>query len=341
MATRETTRLLDGLAFVESPRWHDDRLWFSHWGAEEIIAVDLDGTSEVVGRGPAGFGWATEWLPDGRMLLTGPELCGEEPDGTMVRHADLGDDRGRRLGRDRRRRQRQRLREQHQLRLHGRRAAVVAAGHRRLVTPDGAARRVVDGIAFPNGMVITPDGSTLILSESFTGRLLAFDIAPDGSLVEPSGVGRGHRARRHLPRRRGLHLDPRPADALGRASTRRRRDHRTHPGREGPVPRRCSAGPMARRSSSCSPSGPASRTPRSRSPSAPARCAWCTSTCPTPAAPSPPIGGRLAHSCQHREQLAVRERRTRSWRDSILPLLQSRPRDPHCRRRLFQRHPSR
>ena len=82
MATRDTTRLLDGLAFVESPRWHDDRLWFSHWGAEEIIAVDLDGTSEVVGRGPAGFGWATEWLPDGRMLLTGPELLREEPDGT-------------------------------------------------------------------------------------------------------------------------------------------------------------------------------------------------------------------------------------------------------------------
>src|SRR3984957_10178201 len=89
MATRETTLLLDGLAFVESPRWHDDRLWFSHWGTEEIIAVDLDGKSEVVGRGPAGMGWATEWLPDGRMLLTGPELLRQELDGTMVRHADL------------------------------------------------------------------------------------------------------------------------------------------------------------------------------------------------------------------------------------------------------------
>src|SRR4029077_15627938 len=90
MATRDTTRLLDGLAFVESPRWHDDRLWFSHWGAGEIIAVDLDGTSEVVGRAPAGFGGATEWRPAGRMLLPGPELLREEPDGPGVRHADLG-----------------------------------------------------------------------------------------------------------------------------------------------------------------------------------------------------------------------------------------------------------
>jgi sugar lactone lactonase YvrE len=59
MATRETTVLLDGLAFVESPRWRDDRLWFSHWGTEEIVAVDLDGKSEVVGCGPADFGLAT------------------------------------------------------------------------------------------------------------------------------------------------------------------------------------------------------------------------------------------------------------------------------------------
>ena len=120
MATRDTTLLLDGLAFVESPRWHDDRLWFSHWGTEEIVAVDLDGKSEVVGRGPAGFGWATEWLPDGRMLLTGTRAAARgtrRDDGAPRRSLP---DRRRGLGRDRRERQRQRLREQHQLRLHGR-----------------------------------------------------------------------------------------------------------------------------------------------------------------------------------------------------------------------------
>jgi sugar lactone lactonase YvrE len=191
--TDQTELLLDGLAYVESPRWHDDRLWFSHWGTEEIVAVDLDGKSEVVGRGPAGMGWATEWLPDGRMLLTGPELLRREPDGTMVRHADLGAISG------------------------GGWAEIVvnangnvyvnsinfdfmggalpadAPGVAVLVTPDGSARRVADGIAFPNGMVITPDGSTLIMSESFTGRLLAFDIDADGGLanrrVWADGIG--------------------------------------------------------------------------------------------------------------------------------------------------------
>ena len=58
--------LLDGLAYVESPRWHDGRLWFSNWGTRQIVAVDLDGKSDVVGEGPDGLGWATNWLPDGR-----------------------------------------------------------------------------------------------------------------------------------------------------------------------------------------------------------------------------------------------------------------------------------
>src|SRR3954447_22721865 len=90
LPTRQEPRvLLSGLALVESPRWHDGRLWFSHWGAEEIVAVDLDGKSEVVGHGPPGLGWATEWLPDGRMLVTGQELMRGEPDGSMVRHADV------------------------------------------------------------------------------------------------------------------------------------------------------------------------------------------------------------------------------------------------------------
>ena len=81
--------LLDGLAMPESPRWHDGRLWFSNWGTREIVAVDLDGNSEVVAEGPDGLGWATGWLPDGRMLVTGPELIRVEHDGSRVRLADL------------------------------------------------------------------------------------------------------------------------------------------------------------------------------------------------------------------------------------------------------------
>lgn len=81
--------LLDGLAMPESPRWHDGRLWLSNWGTRQIVAVDLDGDSDVVGDGPDGLGWATNWLLDGRMLITGPELIRVEPDGSRVRHADL------------------------------------------------------------------------------------------------------------------------------------------------------------------------------------------------------------------------------------------------------------
>jgi sugar lactone lactonase YvrE len=62
-----------------------------------------------------------------------------------------------------------------------------------LVTPDGSVRQVADAIAFPNGMIVTPDNSTLIVAESFAGRLTAFDIAADGSLsnrrVWAEGIG--------------------------------------------------------------------------------------------------------------------------------------------------------
>jgi sugar lactone lactonase YvrE len=78
--------LLDGLAYVETPRWHEGRLWFAHWGTGEVVAVDLNGKSEVITRKALP---AIGWLPDGRLLVTGKELMRMEPDGSMVRHANL------------------------------------------------------------------------------------------------------------------------------------------------------------------------------------------------------------------------------------------------------------
>src|SRR5262249_43781787 len=88
----ELKTLLTGLAMGESPRWHEDRLWFSDWGAQEIVAADLDGNSEVVVRTPFGLPFCIDWSPDGRLLIvSGREslLLRREPDGSLVPHADL------------------------------------------------------------------------------------------------------------------------------------------------------------------------------------------------------------------------------------------------------------
>src|SRR5215472_17910978 len=87
----EVQILISGLAFVESPRWHENRLWFSDWVARELIAVDLEGRSEVIARMPS-FPFSIDWLPDGRLLLvSGREnlLLRREPDGSLVTHSDL------------------------------------------------------------------------------------------------------------------------------------------------------------------------------------------------------------------------------------------------------------
>ena len=73
----------------ESARWHDDRLWFAHWGTQEIVAVDVDGRTDVIGPGQPGLGWSIDWLPDGRLLMTGQGLTPRNPTGRRPLHADL------------------------------------------------------------------------------------------------------------------------------------------------------------------------------------------------------------------------------------------------------------
>jgi sugar lactone lactonase YvrE len=166
--------LVDGLAMVESARWHDDRLWFAHWGESEVIAVDLDGRTEVVAPGRDSMGWSIAWLPDGRLLVSGEELTRVEPDGTVVQHSAQG---GNELVVD----------QAGHVYVNGADFDFLGGGAPepgwiRLIDPDGTVREVAGDIEFPNGMVITPDGSTLVVAESFAGRLSAFDIGADGSL---------------------------------------------------------------------------------------------------------------------------------------------------------------
>jgi sugar lactone lactonase YvrE len=173
--------LMTGIAFGESPRWHEGRLWFSDWGAGELIAVDLAGSSDVVARVQS-FPFCIDWLPDGRLLIVHSRdrlLLRREPDGSLVRHSDLSG----------------LARGWNEIVVDGRGNAYVNGGDFdlmageeftpgivALVTPDGAARQVADDIAFPNGMAVTPDNSTLVVAESYASRLTAFDIAPDGGL---------------------------------------------------------------------------------------------------------------------------------------------------------------
>src|SRR5213596_3822100 len=84
---RNLTPLLSGIAMGESPRWHQNRLWFSDWGAQEILAIDTQGRSEVVLRTPFELPFCIDWLPDGRLLIVaGREnrLVRWQPDGMSI-----------------------------------------------------------------------------------------------------------------------------------------------------------------------------------------------------------------------------------------------------------------
>ena len=169
--------LLTGLGIPESPRWHEGRLWFCNWIERQVVAVSLDGEAEVMAtRDPAShpMGYSIAWLPDGRLLVTGDRLRRQEPGGSMAIHAEQSaneivvDGRG-------------------NIYLNGADFDFVAGappkpGYIKVVTPDGRLRQVAGDIQFPNGMVITPDDRTLIISESFAGRLTAFGIEADGGL---------------------------------------------------------------------------------------------------------------------------------------------------------------
>jgi len=175
--------LLDSLRFPEGPRWHDDALWFSDMHDGRVVRLDARGRAETVfaldGDEPSGLGW----LPDGRLLVVAMharKLLRRERDGRLVPHAELGalahfhandmvvDAMGRayvgNFGFD----------------LNG--GAAQCATNLALVHPDGRVEVASDDMMFPNGTVITPDGRTLIVGETFRACLTAFDVGSDGRL---------------------------------------------------------------------------------------------------------------------------------------------------------------
>jgi sugar lactone lactonase YvrE len=184
MSSDTPVRLLEGGAFFESPRWHDGRWWVSDFYREAVYTVSIDGAEQrvlEVGHQPSGLGW----LPDGSLLVVSmknQQLLRRHAQGSVSVHADLSiytdsslndmvvDAAGRAwvgcFGFD-----------------------LMAFADPQLaplmrVDPDGTATVVAEDLMFPNGSVITPDGTTLIVGETAGCRYTAFTIAADGSLTD-------------------------------------------------------------------------------------------------------------------------------------------------------------
>jgi sugar lactone lactonase YvrE len=175
--------LLDGLTFAEAPRWRDGRLWFSDFYSLRVMTVDLAGHAETIVEAlqrPSGLGWT----PTGDLLIVSmlDRRLTRLGNGTLELVADLSglatgpcndmvvDAAGRayvgNFGFD----------------LHRGEASRSTCIAR--VDPDGGVVSAAAELMFPNGMVITPDGKTLIVAETFASRLTAFDIGSDGALSD-------------------------------------------------------------------------------------------------------------------------------------------------------------
>ncbi len=179
----EPTTLIGERTFVESPRWHEGRIWFSELYANQVLSANEDGSDlrleAAVPKQPSGLAW----LPDGRLLVISmkdQKLLRREPDGSLVVHADLSghaggfcnevvvDKQGRAYVGD------------FGFDLDSGAPIELASIHR--VDPDGSITEVATDIWFPNGCVLTDDG-VLIVNETFGNRISAFDLTEDGRLV--------------------------------------------------------------------------------------------------------------------------------------------------------------
>ena len=178
----EIKTILQGRAFLEGPRWRNGALYLSDMHGHEVLKLSLNGDVEVLAHveaRPSGLGWLT----NGDMLIvsmTDRKLLRRAPAGVVSVHADLSAHVAKRIN-------------DMVVDVQGRayignfgfdfedgEAPVGTTLNR--VDPDGSVHTVAEDLMFPNGMVITPDGKTLIVGESWGLRLSAFDIDEQGDL---------------------------------------------------------------------------------------------------------------------------------------------------------------
>jgi len=163
----------DGLGFPESTRWRDGRLWLCNWGSGEVLALTPAGDRETVAAlAPQTLPFSIDWLPDGRLLVVdGPRrlLLRQERTGELETVADLrgfGPAPFNELVVD----------ASGNAYVNGGPGGVVCVG------ADGGVRQVAGDLQFPNGMALLDDDDTLVVADSHLERLVAFDVAGDGSL---------------------------------------------------------------------------------------------------------------------------------------------------------------
>jgi len=182
MAERALRRLLEGGDFFESPRFQSGRWWVSDFYRHRVLTVDADGREEVqfeVEGQPSGLGW----LPDGSLLVNSMKdhrMLRRHPDGSVTEHADLSahcgghlndlvvDSQGRAYAGD--------------FGFDLMNFGDPARTSLKRVDLDGTVTVVAEDLAFPNGMVVTPDGMSLIVGETAASRYTAFAILEDGAL---------------------------------------------------------------------------------------------------------------------------------------------------------------
>jgi sugar lactone lactonase YvrE len=184
MADHTFETLADGGGFFEGPRWHDGRWWVSDFYRHTVFAIAPDGATEeimTVEAQPSGLGW----LPDGSLLVVSMrdhKVLRRSPDGTVSVHADISEHCGG-LAND---------------------IVVDPSGHAYVgnfgfdlmagespaaatlvhISPDGSLEVAATDLRFPNGAVLTPDGSTLMVGETMGGQYTAFSHGADGTLSD-------------------------------------------------------------------------------------------------------------------------------------------------------------
>lgn len=182
MSKYELNVVVDGFHYLEGPRWHKDTVWFVDFYTQGVYRVNDQGAAEKIvhiEQQPSGLGW----LPDGRMLVVSMKdrkVLRLEDNGELVVHADIWE----------------------HCDGHANDMVVAPNGNAYvgnfgfdlmggadyknagliLVRPDGNSQVVAEGLAFPNGMVVSADQKTLIVNELFGNRISQFNIKEDGTL---------------------------------------------------------------------------------------------------------------------------------------------------------------